>query len=162
MTQKTLTPYEFKNIVIISGGQTGADQGALEGAVAAGFVTGGFIPKGFKTETGSMPELANRFRLIESTSTDYVYRTHLNAKNSSITIWFGSNDSAGYHATEKACKAYNKPFHDVTNCTEDDIVKLIKQYKPTIINVAGNRESKARGIQEKVKNIIYNVLNKLK
>ena len=162
MTQKTILPYEFKNIVIISGGQTGADQGGLEGAVAAGFVTGGFIPKGFKTETGTMPELATKFRLIESTSTDYVYRTHLNAKNSSMTIWFGNNDSTGYRATEKACKSYNKPFYDVTNCNEDDIVKLIKQHKPVVINVAGNRESKLIGIQEKVKNIIYNVLNKLK
>jgi hypothetical protein len=160
--QSQLKPYDFKDIIIISGGQTGADQGALEGAVAAGFITGGFMPKGFKTETGNMPEIAKKFRLVESTSPDYVYRTHLNAKHSSMTIWFGSDDSTGYRATEKACKSYSKPFYDVSNCTEGDIIKLIKQHKPAIINVAGNRESKSLGMQEKVKNIIYNVLNKLK
>jgi hypothetical protein len=162
MTQQSITSYEFKNITIISGGQTGADQGALEGANKAGFITGGFIPKGFKTEKGPMPELGEKFHMIESSSIDYVFRTHLNAKSSSMTIWFGSDDSTGFMATQKACKTYRKPFFDVTNCTEDDIVKLIKQQRPLILNVAGNRESKCVGIQEMVKNKIYNVLNKLK
>jgi hypothetical protein len=160
--QSLIKPYDFKDITIISGGQTGADQGGLEGAAMAGFLTGGFMPKGFKTEYGSMPELADKYRLIEATSPDYIYRTHLNAKHSSITLWFGSDDSVGYNATSKACKSYSRPFYNVTNCTADDIVLLIRRHQPTIINIAGNRESKAKGMQEKVKNIIYNVLNKLK
>ena len=162
MTNNKISPYEFKNIRIISGGQTGTDQGGLEGAAMAGFITGGFINKGFKTELVPMPEMGKKYRLVEVSSTDYVYRTHLNAKLSSITIWFGSNDSPGFIATSKACKSYNKPFFDITNYSEDDIIKIIKQYKPEIINVAGNRESKLNGIQEKVKIIIYNVLNKIK
>ena len=37
---------------IISGGQTGADQGALRAALDLGISTGGVAPKGYKTETG--------------------------------------------------------------------------------------------------------------
>jgi len=162
MTNMTLIPYDFKEIYIISGGQTGADQGALEGAVMAGFKTGGFAPREYKTEKGPMLELGEKFKLIATTSSDYVYRTKLNASSSSMTIWFGSNDSAGFKATLSACNSHNKPFFDVSNFTDDDIVKLIKEKKPVVINVAGNRESKAVGIQERVKNTIYNVLNKLK
>jgi len=87
--QSTITNFEIKNIVIISGGQTGADQGALEAASLVGFTTGGFIPKGFKTEKGSMPELGEKYKLVESTSPDYIYRTQLNAMSSSLTLWFG-------------------------------------------------------------------------
>jgi len=150
------------NLKIISGGQTGADQGGLEGAFMAGFETGGFIPRGYKTEDGPMPELGNKFGLVEAPSSDYVYRTQLNAQLSDMTLWFGSSNSSGFFATSKACNMYNKPFYNVTNYSVDDIVKLIKLEDPYVINIAGNRESKARGLQEKVANIVFNVLTKLK
>lgn len=152
--------YESK-LAIISGGQTGADQGALEGASLAGYRTGGYIPKGFKTERGSMPELM-RFGMVELPSADYVYRTRMNAQASSMTIWFGSNNSSGFYATSNACRSYGKPFYDVTNYSVDDIIKLIIEKNPTILNVAGNRESKAPGIQERVRDTMFLVLSKLK
>ena len=40
-------------ILIISGGQTGADMAGLMAAKKVGFNTGGFAPKGFKTELSS-------------------------------------------------------------------------------------------------------------
>ena len=39
---------------IISGGQTGADQGALDAAIKYDFPHGGWIPKGRLTERGRM------------------------------------------------------------------------------------------------------------
>ena len=147
---------------IISGGQTGADQGALEGAVKAGFETGGFAPKGYKTEKGNMPELGEKFHMLESSSTDYIYRTNLNAKNSDFTIWFGDTTSPGGRATIKSCKGNKRDFYDVSTWPIDDIVKLIKDKNPKTLNVAGNRESKGIGIQERVKDTIYNVLIKIK
>jgi hypothetical protein len=152
--------YESK-LAIISGGQTGADQGALEGALLAGYRTGGYIPKGFKTERGSMPELA-RFGMVELPIADYVYRTRMNAQASSMTIWFGRTDSSGFYATSNACRSFGKPFYDVTSYSVDDIVKLIIEKDPTILNVAGNRESKSPGIQERVRETMFLVLSKLK
>lgn len=51
-------------IKIVTGGQTGADQGALLAARAAGIATGGWAPLGWMTEDGPAPWLAD-FRLIE-------------------------------------------------------------------------------------------------
>ena len=39
---------------IISGGQTGADQAALDAAIKYNFPHGGWIPKGRKTEDGRL------------------------------------------------------------------------------------------------------------
>ena len=41
---------------IISGGQTGADQAALDVAIKLNIPHGGWIPKGRKTEDGILPE----------------------------------------------------------------------------------------------------------
>lgn len=40
---------------IISGGQTGADQGGLDAGKALGLKTGGLMPKGWRTEAGPRP-----------------------------------------------------------------------------------------------------------
>jgi len=42
-------------IRIISGGQTGADQAALDAAIALGLPHGGWLPRGRKTESGPLP-----------------------------------------------------------------------------------------------------------
>jgi len=47
---------------IITGGQIGADQGALRAARAAGIATGGWAPAGWETEAGPAPELLARSR----------------------------------------------------------------------------------------------------
>ena len=46
------------------GGQTGADQGGLRAARACGIPTGGWAPRGWQTEDGPCPALAN-FGLVE-------------------------------------------------------------------------------------------------
>lgn len=46
----------MRPVRIISGGQTGADQGALVAAKQLGIETGGWTPRGFLTEAGPCPE----------------------------------------------------------------------------------------------------------
>ena len=53
---------------IISGGQTEADQAALDIAIKLGIPHGGWIPKGRTTESGTLPE---RFKLEEMSSENY-------------------------------------------------------------------------------------------
>ena len=81
-------------IKIISGGQTGADQGGLYGARDAGFPTGGYAPSGFLTEDGPEPELLKGFGLVDS-GLDYTGRTELNVRESDITLWFGNTGTPG-------------------------------------------------------------------
>ena len=40
---------------IVSGGQTGADRGALDAAIEAGIEYGGWVPKGRLDENGEIP-----------------------------------------------------------------------------------------------------------
>src|SRR4051812_38794183 len=57
--------------IVISGGQTGADIGALRAAKALGIATGGYAPLGWRTETGERPSLGIDYGLVESDSADY-------------------------------------------------------------------------------------------
>jgi hypothetical protein len=43
---------------VVSGGQARVDQVGLRAAHAAGILTGGYTPKGWMTETGAAPWLA--------------------------------------------------------------------------------------------------------
>jgi hypothetical protein len=53
---------------IISGGQTGAARAGLDDAIKKGIPYGDWIPKGRKTEDGTLP---TKYNLSEMTSTSY-------------------------------------------------------------------------------------------
>jgi len=143
---------------VISGGQTGVDRGALEGARDAQLVTGGYAPKNFLTETG--PDITlKQYNLIDS-GLGYVGRTELNARYSDGTIWIGDKDSAGYVATKRSCAKSGKVF--IHHVSVDDTVSRIKTYDWVTINFAGSRESKSLGIQKIARKIVYDVMMKLK
>lgn len=48
---------------IVSGGQTGADQAALDAAIETGIPHGGWIPKGRKTEPEPLSSKYDHFRV---------------------------------------------------------------------------------------------------
>ena len=59
---------------IVSGGQTGADRAALDIAIKLSFPHGGWIPKGGKTEDGTLPA---KYELLEMpTTTDDILGYH--------------------------------------------------------------------------------------
>ena len=70
---------------IVSGGQTGADQAALDAAIEYGIPHGGWVPKGRRTEKGRLP---HRYHLKEATTIDYEQRTELNVIDSDSTVIF--------------------------------------------------------------------------
>jgi len=77
---------------IISGGQTGADQAALDAAIEMGIPHGGWIPKGRLTEAGPLPE---KYNLQEMPSKDYLKRTQQNVLDSDGTLFFSHGDLTG-------------------------------------------------------------------
>src|SRR5262249_5491583 len=95
--------------VIISGGQTGADQGAWRAALKAGLKTGGWMPKDFLTEDGPRPEFAEAYGARELDSAEYRVRTEENVRDSDATIWFGSIDTPGAKTTLNALKILGRP-----------------------------------------------------
>src|SRR3546814_18536091 len=80
--------------LVISGGQTGADQGGLLGARDAGVRTGGTVPKGCRTEDGAASWLAE-FGLVEGQGKSYSARTRANAAAADGTVNSGNNLSTG-------------------------------------------------------------------
>jgi Circularly permutated YpsA SLOG family len=96
---------------IISGGQTGADIGALVAAKKCKIQTGGHTPAGFKTEKGPQESILTSYGLVAHQSGNYSDRTNENVKNSGATIIVATNSrSAGTHATLRYCKNNEKPY----------------------------------------------------
>jgi predicted Rossmann-fold nucleotide-binding protein len=85
--------------MVISGGQTGADQAGWRAAEACGIPPGGWMPRGFLTEDGPQRWFANVYGAREMPTASYPARTVQNVRDSDGTIWFGSTDSPGARAT---------------------------------------------------------------
>src|SRR3954463_15297231 len=131
---------------VLSGGQTGVDQAALRAARSAGIATGGWAPLGWRTEDGAAPWLAD-FGLVECPEPGYPARTRANVRGSDGTVWFGSIDSRGFASTHDAAVERWKPFLIVYAALTkpSDVRGWIQKSGVRVLNVAGNRESKAPG-----------------
>lgn len=151
---------------IVSGGQTGADQGALSACVQAGFPYGGWIPKGRRTEKGKVPA---RYRMRQHWSRHYPPRTEANVRDADGTVIFtyGPPDG-GSQLTIEFAKQHGKPCLQVDlNQPRDRVVaKVVRWAKrnlpaEAVLNVAGSRRSKAPGIRMAVKRTVLDVISRL-
>lgn len=149
---------------VIAGGQTGGDLGGLLGARDAGLRTGGTAPRGWKTERGPMPELAE-FGLVEHTSADYPPRTKDNVRAADGTVIFAPVRSPGCELTARLCRDAKKPYlivGEVGEETVDEVIRFVDKNNIRTLNVAGNRESVYRGLQEQVRQVIRKVVTHFK
>ena len=134
---------------IVSGGQTGADSCIIVVGDRLGLPIGGLVPKGWRTELGPRPELADLgFR--ETASANYAVRTRRNIEQSDATLIFAVNpDSDGTRLTIDHARRLGRPLL-VVDPFRDDAIAVTKAWlneaRPAVLNVAGNRESKAPGI----------------
>lgn len=149
--------------LIISGGQTGADQGGLRAAKRLGIATGGIAPHSFKTETGPNWSLRDIYCLTASRSGLYSTRTHLNVIKSDATVIFGRK-SVGSNLTEVECIRNSKPYLWVSGDTPPACARFrlwLARVHPQTLNVAGNRESKAPGIGLQVEEFLVETLSSI-
>ena len=151
---------------IISGAQTGADISGLKIGKALGLETGGWIPKGFKTEKGFQPELGDLYNLEEHTSSNYGPRTFTNVRDSDGTIRIAGNfNSPGEKLTLKAIQQYDKPYIDVSMSNPrpiSEVVAWLQENEIETLNVAGNRESSAPGITAFAEEYLTMVIQEIK
>jgi len=77
---------------IISGGQVGADQGALDAAIKYNFPHGGWIQKGRKTQSGILPD---KYELEEMSVSGYKERIDQNVIGSDGTVIISHGDLTG-------------------------------------------------------------------
>lgn len=145
---------------IISGGQTGADQGGLCAGKLLGLEIGGTAPPNFMTHDGPNPMLLKyAFGLEEGEhdSRTYPKRTRKNVKDSDGTVIFGRLSSPGSRSTIRYCEAIHLPF--ITNPTSVQLRMWAESCEIEVLNVAGNREHKNPGICDRVIKTLLEAFN---
>ena len=167
----------IRAIKVISGGQCGVDQIALEIARAykrkvmearglaeeapheGQIQTGGWMPQGWRTIEGRRPEFKIRYGMRECPVPGYPPRTSLNVRDAHLTLWFG-DDSAGKRCTANACKNLKRNFVTGTKLrTAESVLRILRleahcmdgDEGPMILNVAGTRYRESAGGQEATK-----------
>ena len=155
-------------IKIVSGGQTGVDRGGLQAAIDLGLDWGGWAPKGWRAENGTIPPLY-REKMREHASANYLGRTRRNVVDSHATLIVTNTYplSGGTLKTRFFCQEAMRS-HFVVSLGESDAVGKTQRWLaqffaqehpvPFVLNVAGPRESKAGGIQKRTRKFVTEVL----
>jgi hypothetical protein len=151
---------------IVSGGQTGADRGGLDAAIALGIEHGGWCPRGRKAEDGTIPE---RYALMDVAASDYSVRTRRNVEDSDGTVVFTRGyPSGGSALTIQHAHKRGKPVLHVDLGAKDqrNAAMLLRAWlvenETAVLNVAGSRESKAPGIGDEVRRVLLRALGALR
>ncbi len=151
------------NMLVVSGGQTGADQAGLEAARDSGFKTAGFAPTGFKTENGPQHWLGTVYGLVEHPG-GYAARTRKNVEIADATVVFAHDwASAGTVCTLNAIASLHKPCLRVELSyfmTVKGMVEWLKVNSVKTLNVAGHRESVYPGCNQLVYDYLMEVFRK--
>lgn len=172
---------------IISGGQTGADRGGLDAAIALSIPIGGYCNDGRRAEDGRIPD---RYTLTTIPGKNYELRTRRNVLESDATIIFNAERalSSGSLATKKIAVQLGKPVlavhgapipsptYTLTSAGTTDpcdgsapdpaadriaatIAAFLLENRPAVLNIAGNRESVAPGMQVHVATVIHRAIS---
>jgi hypothetical protein len=146
---------------IVSGGQTGADRGALDFAIEHGFTHGGWAPQGREAEDGKIPL---KYQLVELDYGGYRQRTRRNVLDSDATLIINCGDlDGGTLATRVFAQRLKKPClvvqldHGVTASMVVQVLDWVRQYEIKTLNVAGPRESKRPGIYRLTRELLDQV-----
>lgn len=147
---------------IISGGQVGADQAALDAAIKYNFPHGGCIQKGRKTENGILPYGYKLKELSLGVHPNYTERNVINS-DGTLIISHGKL-KGGSSLPRRLAKKHNRPcLHIDLNDTpafiaSSKINAWIIEHNIEILNITGSRVSKDSKIYENVKYIIEGVI----
>lgn len=132
---------------IISGGQTGADRGALDAAIQMGIPHGGWVPKGRIAEDGTIP---HRYELEEMPTDSYPERTEKNvvASDGTLIISRGAPTGGTDYTRKMALKHGRQMLHiDLAlHGNLQNAASLVSSWldlnRIETLNVAGPRASK--------------------
>lgn len=140
--------------MLVSGGQTGADRAGLDWAIAQGIQHGGWCPRGRKTEDGVLPD---RYQLKDTPGPGYLQRTEWNVRDSDVTLIFTLDDQldGGSKRTAAFADRLGKPWlHVRPGAHPKYVARFLVRHRVKTLNVAGKRESSARGIGELVRLVL--------
>jgi hypothetical protein len=148
---------------IISGGQTGVDQAALDVAIRLGISHGGWIPKGRLTEDGPLPP---HYQLQEIPTDSYEARTKKNVQDSDGTLLISrGTPKGGTDYTRRMALNLGKQLLHIDlslgqrpSDAASLIVSWIEMNRIETLNVAGPRASQDPDIHMDTINIMTHAL----
>ena len=159
---------------IVSGGQTGTDQAALQAAIDSGLDHGGWCPPGRMCESGLIPR---ELKLTETPAErdpsnpdiPRSQRTIWNVRDSdaSLIFWVGEvaelqNDRGTKLGLETAME-FGKPYlvvNPISGYASTTIQKWINENNIEILSIGGPSELKSPGIFNHVYQILIKVLSR--
>ena len=131
---------------IISGGETGADRGALDAAIQLGIPHGGWVPSGRLAEDGPISDI---YQLREMPTDSHPKRTEQNVIDSDGTLIISHGKLTGGSAyTRKMAMKHSKPwFHaDLNKLPTFQAAMIVEDWisghQIEVLNVAGPRATK--------------------
>jgi Circularly permutated YpsA SLOG family/Domain of unknown function (DUF6794) len=146
---------------IVSGGQTGADQAALDVAIKLGIPHGGWLPAGRRTEAGP---LAHTYNLREMATAGYAERTEQNVLDSDGTLILSHGElSDGSEYTRTMAIRHQRPWLHIdlertpAFAALQQIVAWIREHAIEVLNVAGPRASQDPRIYHETAKIMESV-----
>jgi hypothetical protein len=132
-------------LIIISGGQTGVDRGALDAALELGTPSGGWCPEQRRAEDGRIPDC---YPLSELPRSGYAERTRRNVEESDGTLILHHGPlSGGTKLTLDICRELGRPVLglDAANVSAEEGAQratvFVAAHGIHRLNVAGPRES---------------------
>ena len=132
---------------IVSGGQTGADRGALDAALARRFPCGGYCPSSRRAEDGSIPA---RYLLEELPTRRYQNRTRRNVKTSDGTLIVSSEPlTGGTRLTADHAEKMKRPWivvspeFPLSDENRQQLLEWMKRRDIEVLNFAEPRASTA-------------------
>lgn len=150
---------------IVSGGQTGVDQAALDIALELGIPCGGWCPRGRWSESGRIDD---QYPLNETESANPAERTRLNVRDSDATLILavqgddaGGGLTGGTALTRTIAEAIGRPVLVVDPLDPDaprDVARWLDRHAVGVLNVAGPRESSQPGIHDLARTLLRRVL----
>jgi hypothetical protein len=149
-------------VKIISGGQTGADRGALDAAMASGVEHGGWCPRGRLAEDGAIPTC---YQLTETETPEYPARTERNVRQSDGTLIVHRGPiGGGTELTLRLAQQHGKPYLLVdldAPLPAEEVARWIGENTIEVLNVAGPRESQSPGIAAETRAFVDALLAEL-
>jgi len=147
---------------IISGGQVGADQAALDAAIKYNFPYGGWIQKGRKTQIGILPD---KYKLKEMPIAGVKEKIEQNVIDSDGTVIIShGNLTGGADYSQKMTEKHNRPcLHIDLNETppfmaSSKINSWIIENDIEVLNATGSRTSEDSDIYKNTVSIIEGVI----
>lgn len=136
---------------VVTGGQTGVEQGAWAAARRAGIATAGYMPRGYRTEEGPAPRVGALYGAVEFPFDD-ARRMRANLRRADGLFWFGDPETPEALDAFAACRELSKPFLTIDPALTPpaEVVSWLHIFETATLVVAGAKGSRAPGLGVKV------------